>query len=310
MKTLFTRPQESVYPAAKVAEDLSDICDFVRYAITRFEQADIAYGHGTSTSSDEAIFMVLESLRLPVNNPEPYWHARLTMPERQALAQLIEDRISTRKPAPYLLNKTYLQHYPFYVDERVIVPRSYIAEILCHPDGFAQIPDYNGVTSVLDLCTGSGCLAIIAADIFPNATVDAVDLSPKALEVARRNVADYGFHDRVFLHEGNLFAPLGDRKYDLIITNPPYVDKEGMDTLPPEYRAEPVMALDGGADGLDIVHRIMKEAKLHLNNEGGMLCEVGRCAEAMEAAYPDKPFLWIGTEHSTQEVFWLDKADL
>lgn len=311
MKQTQNTPLSILPDASSVANELFTICDFVRYAVTKFGESDIAYGHGTQTALDEAVFMALESLHLPIDNIEPYWNARLTLPERQKLASLIHRRIETRLPAPYLVNKAYIQGYPFYVDERVIVPRSFIAEILCKEDGFSQIPDYEDVTSVLDLCTGSGCLGIIAAHVFPNAKVDCIDLSPDAIEVARRNVADYGLEDRVTLYNGDLFEPLLDGKtYDLILTNPPYVDKEGMDALPAEFLHEPAMALAAGDDGLDIVHRILKDAKKHLNDHGGMLCELGRCGPDLETAYPVKPFLWIDTENSHQEVFWIRKKDL
>ena len=196
------------------------------------------------------------------------------------------------------------------MDERVIVPRSFIAEILCQPDGAPEVGDYSNITSVLDLCTGSGCLAIIAAHLFPNAQVDAVDLSPDAFDVATRNVTDYGLSDRVHLYKGDLFAPLKGKKYDLIITNPPYVDQAGMDELPEEFKHEPTMALAAGADGLDIVHRILKEAKAHLNDGGGMICELGRCGPDLEKAYPDKDFDWFETENSSGEVFWIGKNQL
>lgn len=298
-------------PYANAAAELYTVCDFVRYAVTRFTQSDLFYGHGTGNATDEAAFIVLESLSLPMDTLDPYWNARLTLPEREKLLSLIEKRIATRLPAPYLVNKAYIQGYPFYVDERVIVPRSFIAELLCDSQGFAQIDDYESVTSVLDLCTGSGCLAIIAAQLFPNARVDAVDLSPDALEVAKRNVADYGLEDRVSLHQGDLWAPLKGKTYDLIITNPPYVDQKGMDALPPEFGHEPAMALGGvGEDGLDIVRKIMDHASEHLNDGGGIICELGRCGPALENAYPAKPFLWLSTENSNGEVFWIGRDDL
>ncbi len=293
-----------------IASELFTVCDYVRYGASRFAESDLAFGHGTDNAFDEAVFMVLEGLHLPVDTLEPYWNARLTLNEREKLARLLQERVQTRKPAPYLVNKAYIQGFPFYVDERVIIPRSFIAEILCKEDGFSQIPDYSAVTNVLDLCTGSGCLAIIAAHIFPNAKVDAVDLSKDALEVARRNVADHGMEDRVTLYEGDLFSPLKGKKYDLILTNPPYVDAQGMNDLTPEFRHEPVMALAAGDDGLDIVHKILKEGKSYLTKDGGMLCELGRCGPDLEVAYPDKPFLWIDTETSSGEVFWLEQADL
>ncbi|MGY4315742.1 ribosomal protein L3-specific protein-(glutamine-N5) methyltransferase [Bradyrhizobium sp. JR3.5] len=204
---------------------------------------------------------------------------------------------------------------PFYVDERTIVPRSFIGELLdSHfggdDDGTSLIGDPEQVESVLDLCTGSGCLAILAARHFANAAVDAVDISKDALEVAARNVADHGLDDRLTLHRGDLFKPLGDRRYDLIISNPPYVDAEGMAALPRECRAEPKIAFDGGADGLDIVRRLLDEAKRHLTPQGGLLCEIGRGRDNLEAAYPNLPLLWLDTEDSEGEVFWIAAADL
>ncbi len=307
--TMKQKTSPSLLNIQAIADELFTVCDFVRYAVSRFNDADLFYGHGTDNAMDEAIFMVLESLKLPIDSIEPYWNARLMPEERKDLVSLIHARIETRNPASYLLNKAYIQGYPFYVDERVIVPRSFIAEILCSPEGFSQIDDYSAVENILDLCTGSGCLAILAAQIFPNARVDAVDLSKDALEVAARNVRDYGLEDRVILHQGNLFTPLKGKKYDLIITNPPYVDQHGMSSLPPEFRHEPEMALAAGDDGLDIVHRILKEAGKYLKRDGGLLCELGRCGPALEEA-SDKPFLWVGTENSTGEVFWLTQKDL
>lgn len=292
----------------KAADELFTVCDFVRYSVTKFNESGLFYGHGTDNAFDEAVFMVLEGLSLPIDSLEPYWNARLTLAERRTLVDFIHRRITTRKPASYILNKAYIQGYPFYVDERVIVPRSFISEILCAPDGFTPVGNYGDVLSVLDLCTGSGCLAIIAAHIFPNAVVDAVDLSPDALAVARRNVEEHGLDGRVNLYQGNLFAPVKGNRYDLIITNPPYVDADGMTDLPPEFSHEPVMALAAGEDGLDIVRRIMDEGKEHLNNQAGMLCELGRCGPALQDAYPDKPFEWIDTENASAEVFWLPKS--
>jgi len=304
-----TTPPKSAPPilssqADAAAQDLYSVRDFVRYAITRFNEAGVVFGHGTQDAVDEAAFIVLEGLKLPIDDLTPYLDARLTAQERRMMADLIHTRISTRLPAPYLLGRAYLKGYGFYIDERALIPRSFIADILCNDAGFSQLDDYGAVTSVLDLCTGSGCLAIIAADLFPNAHVDAVDLSPDALEVARRNVSDYGLEERVTLYCGDLFAPLSGKTYDLIITNPPYVDADGMGTLPPEFRHEPVMALAAGEDGLDLVHAIIKGAKSHLAPHGGLLCELGRCGPAFSAAYPALPVRWIDTDTSSGEVFW------
>jgi ribosomal protein L3 glutamine methyltransferase len=241
--------------------------------------------------------------------------ARVTAAESAKLLDLIEARVTTRKPAAYLVNKIYMRGLPFYVDERVIVPRSFIGELLdSHFGGDGEagslIDDPMAVERVLDLCTGSGCLAILAAQHFPDAVVDAVDVSKGAIEVAARNVADYGLEDRLTLHRGDLFAPLGDSRYDLIISNPPYVDAEGMAALPPECRAEPKLAFDGGTDGLDVVRRILSEAADHLTPGGGLLCEIGRGRERIEAAFPGLPLLWLDTEDSEGEVFWISAADL
>ena len=245
----------STLQASEALRNLYTVRDFIDYGTKLFGESGLFFGHGTDNEFDEAVFMVLEGLHLPVHELEPYWDKHLTEEERIHIASLLHRRADTRLPASYILNKAYIQGFPFYVDERVLVPRSFIAEILCRDDGFSGIRDYDAVGSVLDLCTGSGCLGIIAAEIFPNAKVDIADLSADALEVARRNVRDYGLEDRVHIHQGDLFAPLKGKTYDLIITNPPYVDDEGMDALPEEYRHEPAMALGGvGADGGDEVH--------------------------------------------------------
>ena len=232
------------------------LLDFVRYAVSRFIEAKLVFAHGTTDPVAEAAFLVCEALHLHPDRFEMFATARVTAAEAKTILGLIERRIATRKPAAYLVNKIYMRGLPFYVDERVIVPRSFIGELLeQHFSGEegSLIDDPAAVESVLDLCTGSGCLAILASRGFPNARIDAVDISKDALEVAARNVADYALEDRISLHQGDLFKPLGDSRYDLIITNPPYVDAEGMAGLPRECRFEPKLAFDGGADGLDIV---------------------------------------------------------
>ena len=240
----------------------------------------------------------------------------VTASEAQTILEVIARRVSSRKPAAYLVNKIYMRGLPFYVDERVIVPRSFIGELLDshfgRPDeGTAGlVDDPAGIENVLDLCTGSGCLAVLASRNFPNAGIDAVDISKDALDVAARNIADFGLQERVMLHRGDLFAPVGNKRYDLIISNPPYVDAAGLAGLPRECRAEPKLAFDGGADGLDVIRRILDEAGRHLTPEGGLLCEIGRCRPALEAAYPKVNFLWLDTEDSEGEVFWIGAADL
>jgi ribosomal protein L3 glutamine methyltransferase len=288
--------------------------DFFRYAVSRFNAANLAYGHGATNAVDEAAFIVLEGLNLPIDTLDPFLDAHLTRAERARLLALIDARVATRQPAPYLLNRAYIQGVPFYIDERVIVPRSFIGELLFHGlvGPGALIDDPDAIESALDLCTGGGSLAILAARVFTNAEIDAVDLSPDALAVARRNLEEHDLADRVTLHEGDLFAPLDAKRYDLILANPPYVDAESFAAFPPEYSAEPRLAHEGGRDGLDIVRRILAEAGAHLTQEGALVCEVGRARAQLEAAYPDLPFLWLNTEESEAEgeVFALRARDL
>jgi ribosomal protein L3 glutamine methyltransferase len=297
-----------------LADELITLRDILRHAVSRFRAADLVHAHGATTALDEAAYLILETLHLPVDQLEPFVDARLTRAEREQLLALIEQRIATRKPAAYLTGRTYIQGIPFKVDERVIVPRSYIGEMLFSGlfggDDFTLIDDVQAVTSVLDLCTGSGCLAILAAHIFPNARIDAVELSSDAMAVARENVAESGFADRISLFQGDLFAPLKGKSYDLIITNPPYVDAETMADLPPEFRAEPAMALAGGADGMDVVRRILAEAGKHLKRGGGMICEIGTDREILDEEYPAIDFLWLDSAESSGEVFWITESQL
>jgi len=305
------RPAAAKSPKVAPGE-LRTLLDFVRYAVSRFIEAKLVFAHGTADPVAEAAFLICEVLHLHPDQFETFASARVTAAEARAILDLIERRVTTRKPAAYLVNKIYMRGLPFYVDQRVIVPRSFIGELLeqhfSGEDG-SLIDDPASVTSVLDLCTGSGCLAILAARAFPDAQIDAVDISKGALDVASRNVADYALDDRIALHKGDLFKPLGDKKFDLIITNPPYVDAEGMADLPRECRFEPKLAFDGGADGLDIVRRILDEAGQHLTPQGGLLCEIGRGRELLEAEF-NLPLLWLDTEDSEGEVFWIGAANL
>jgi ribosomal protein L3 glutamine methyltransferase len=306
-----TRAQALRIPRPK---ELATILDHVRYAVTQFRAAQLVFAHGTTDPLAEAAFMVCEALHLPPDRFDVFAGARVTHDEQKKIFDLIEARIRTRKPAAYLLQKVYLHGIPFYVDERAIVPRSYLGEILDSElfagEDASLIGDPRGVERVLDLCTGSGCLAVLAALRFPNAVVDAVDISADALAVAARNVAGHGLKERITLHEGDLFGPVGDARYDLIVSNPPYVDAAGMAALPPECRHEPPLALDGGPDGIAVVRRIIDNASRHLTADAGLLCEVGRDRLALEETYPETSFLWLDTEASTGEAFWLDAAQL
>lgn len=298
-------PPRRIRPQA--TGELSTLFDYVRYGVSRFNEAKLVFAHGTTDPVAEAAFLVCEALHLHPDQFEIFAQARLTADEGRKVRDLIEQRVKTRKPAAYLVNKVYMRGLPFYVDERTIVPRSFIGELLeTHfgSEDAALIDDPMAVERVLDLCTGSGCLAVLASRSFPNAQIDAVDLSKDALAVAARNIGDHGLDDRINLHLGDLFAAVRKQRYDLIISNPPYVDAEGMAGLPRECRYEPKMAFDGGSDGLDLARRIVASAGEHLNKGGGLLCEIGRCRPAMEDAYPELPLLWLDTEDSEGEVFW------
>ena len=293
------------------ADELITLRDLLRYAVSRFIAAKLSYGHGTSSALDEAAFLLLEALSLPIDDINPWLDARLTRAERERLLGLIEARVTTRKPAPYLVGRAYIRDLGFAVDERVIIPRSYLGELLL--DGrlveLGMVDNPLAAGSVLDLCTGNGSLAIIAALEFPNAEIDAVDLSEDAIAVAQANVDEYGLSDRIQFAEGDLFAPLKGHRYDLIISNPPYVAAAEVDAFPPEYQAEPKMAHLGGEDGLDLVRRILAEAGEHLNPDGGMLCEIGTGRDILEAEF-DLPFTWLDTEESEGEVFWISAEGL
>lgn len=302
-------------PRSEVNE-LVTLRDVLRYSVSAFSSAGLHYGHGSADAVDEAVFLILESLHLPVDDFNAFADARLTAREKAMLGERIARRIEERLPAAYLTGRTYLMGVPFRSDARALAPRSFIAELLRSPlfdgtgEGMALVDDPQAISSVLDLCTGGGSLAIFAAYAFPNAEVDAADLSPEALSLTAENVADHGLEDRVHLLQGDLFEATGGRSYDLIITNPPYVGREVMEALPAEFRHEPAMALDGGEDGFDIVRRILAEAAEHLNPGGGLLCEIGTDRELLEAEYPDTPFLWLDTEGSEGEVFWLTREQL
>ena len=289
--------------------DLETVRDWLRYAVSRFGEAKLAFGHGTTNAYDEAAYLVLHALHLPLDRLDPFLDARLTQSERMQVAQVLDRRIDRRVPAAYLTQEAWLGEFRFYVDERVIIPRSYIAELL--PDSLAA---YVGapelVASALDLGTGSGCLAILLAHAYPAVDVDAVDVSNDALTVAQRNVADYGLADRINLIRSDLFANLSGKSYDLIISNPPYVTNVAMGNLPPEYRHEPRIALAGGEDGLDAVRTILEEAPRFLNPGATLVVEVGHNRPAVEQAFPRLPFVWLETALSSDGVFLLKREEL
>lgn len=288
---------------------LASIRDLLRFAVSGFNRAGLAFGHGTDNAYDEAAYLILHTLHLPLDRLEPFLDAKLLPEEVQAVLAIIQRRIQERVPAAYLTQEAWLGEFRFYVDERVIVPRSHIAELL--GSGFATwLPRPEGVQRALDLCTGSGCLAVLLAHAFPAAYLDAVDLSADALEVARRNVDDYGLAQQVRLMRSDLFAELAGERYDLIVSNPPYVADAAMPTLPAEYRREPALALAGGSDGLDIVRRIVAQAAVHLRPRGLLVVEVGAGRAAVERAWPDVEFTWPETAAGGDQVFLLSREQL
>ena len=278
-------------------------------AAARLTRAKVVFAHGTTDPAAEAAFIVGETLKVHPDRVEALAQRRVTATQQRTVEATVARRIETRKPAAYLLKRIYMRGVPFHIDERAIVPRSYIGEIF-DDELFETLIDPGKVKFALDLCTGSGCLAILAAMRFLEAKVDAADLSKDALAVAKKNVALHRMGRRVRLAQGDLFTPIAGERYDLIVSNPPYVDAKGMRGLPPECRHEPALAFDGGKDGIAVVRRIVEQAGRHLTPHGGLLCEVGRCRPALERAYPRMRFLWLDTEASSGEVFWLDAGQL
>lgn len=289
--------------------ELQTVRDWLRFTVSAFNEAKLSFGHGSASAYDEAAYLILHTLHLPLDTLNPFLDARLIAEEKNALLALLKQRVDKRIPVAYLTHEAWLGDFRFYVDKRVIVPRSFIAELI--REQFAPwIADTKIVTDVLDLCTGSGCLAILAAHAFPDSVVDAVDISPDALEVAQRNVADYGLEERINIIESDLFSNLTGKQYDVIISNPPYVDTPSMTALPPEYRHEPQLALGSGADGLDATREILKHAADHLNSNGLLVVEIGHNRPALEAAYPNLPFIWLEVSAGDEFVFMLRREDL
>jgi ribosomal protein L3 glutamine methyltransferase len=307
MSTPQTSLAASIDPDAVAA--LLTVQDWWRYGTSAFTSAGLVFGHGTDNASDEAAFLILSILRLPVDALEPWLACRLTPTERTAIANAFNRRIEARLPASYITNTAWIQGRCFYVDERVIVPRSFIGELICSgrlDDVVAELP---ARARILELCTGSGCLAILAAEAHPDVDIVASDLSAAALEVAKRNIADYRLADQITLVQSDLFNSVPTGPYDMIIANPPYVTEDAVDAFPPEYRAEPRMAHIGGYDGLDLVHRILLDAPKFLAPGGAIVVEIGQGRDALEAVRPDLPFLWLDTVTSEGEVFVLQASD-
>lgn len=289
--------------------ELETVRDWIRFAVSRFTAAKLYFGHGMATAYDEATYLVLRTLSLPLDRLDPFLDARLTHSERGDVLRIIERRVEERIPAAYLTHEAWLGEFRFYVDERVIIPRSYIAELL-HEGLEPWVEDAASVKNALDMCTGSGCLAVLLAHYFPNADVDAADISSDALAVALRNVTEHGMQDRINLVRSDMMSNLNEKTYDLIISNPPYVTSMSMDELPAEYRHEPALALAGGVDGLDAVRTLLAKASPFLAPRGLLVVEVGHNRDGVEASFPRIPFTWLTTASSEESVFLLKREDL
>ncbi len=292
----------------EAVQEMVTIRDFIRWAVTQFNQADLVYGHGTDNGWDEAVNLVLTTLHLPPDIDTNVLDAKLVAHEKQLIAERVKKRVVDRIPVPYLVNEAWFAGLNFYVDERVIIPRSPIAELL--EDEFSPWVEQDNVSAVLDLCTGSGCIAISAAFTFPHATVDAIDISPSALEVAKINVDRFGLEENVNLIQSDLFTGLTGKKYDIIISNPPYVSKAEYEALPPEYAKEPEQSLLCGDDGLDVVRQILAKAADHLTPTGILVVEVGFSQERLESEFSGVPFTWLQFENGGEGVFLLNAEEL
>ena len=283
--------------------------DLLRYAVTRFNGARLFFGHGSAEAFDEAAYLILHTLKLPLDKLDPFLDARLLPDEVLQVLSVIERRASERVPAAYITNEAWLGTYAFYVDERVIVPRSFIAELIAQQFS-PWVEDPYAVSNILELCTGSGCLSIMMADVFPNALVDAVDISTDALAVAERNIRHYQLEGRVNPISSDLYENVPFKKYDMIITNPPYVNSASMASLPQEYLSEPQIALDGGADGMDLVRKIVAGAAERLTPDGILMVEIGNEYDFAEAAFGHLGLTWLTTSAGDEMVFLLTAEQL
>ena len=294
---------------AQATQELHTIRDWLRFAVSQFENSDIFYGHGTDNSYDEAVWLIMSALHLPMETLNNFIDARLTKPERDKLAQFIEQRITKHTPTAYLLKEAWLQGFKFYVDERVLIPRSFIAELLANDlSPWVEFPEM--IESAADICTGSGCLGVLLANSFPNAAIDVIDISQDAIDVCNINIAKYGLENQITAIKSDMFSALAGKKYDIIISNPPYVDAPSMAALPAEYQNEPQLALGSGTAGLDHTHTLLREAASYLNDDGLLVVEIGHNREALEAAYPNTMFNWLETSSGNAFVFLLTKEQL
>jgi len=291
------------------SNELFTIRDWIRYAVSQFEASDVFYGHGTDNAYDEAVWLIMSGLHLPMDTLNNFLDARITTDERIKLASFIEQRITKHTPTAYLLKEAWLQGLKFYVDERVLIPRSFIAELLADDlSTWIEFPEM--VESAADICTGSGCLGILLASVFPNAKIDVIDISQDAIDVANINIANYSLQEQVTAIKSDMFTGLKGKKYDLIISNPPYVDAPSMAALPQEYQNEPQLALGSGVAGLDHTHTILREAGNYLNDDGILIVEIGHNREALESAYPNIIFNWLDVSSGNEFVFLLTKSQL
>lgn len=291
----------------QVHNDLHSIKDYLRWAYSCFNRADVFYGHGQDNGWDEALQLVLSALHLPLDVPDDLFDGRLALSEKQAIIHLIKERLGRRVPVAYLTNSAWFCGLEFYVDERVLIPRSPIGELI--QQGFGGLLK-NSPKRILDICTGSGCIAIACAEQFPEAEVDAVDLSFEALDVAEFNIERHQLTHRVFPIQSDLFTQLPQDQYDLIVTNPPYVDQDDIEDMPEEFRHEPMLALEAGEDGLVLVKRILAQAGEYLTKNGVLICEVGNSMVHLIEQYPTVPFKWIEFKQGGDGVFALTKPQL